>query len=138
MQRYHLIMPMLLGLCFVANPPASAAPTRTLTPFDGKYTGSLNLAPSGLSTRDSNGSDCVEGRPATMMIRNGAVYIQYADWQRHVLHYRGTVNASGWVDAYHTNRDGSSSILSGQISSDALTANMERGPCDYTATLARK
>src|SRR6266702_5073313 len=81
MQRYHLIMPMLLGLCFVANPPASAAPTRTLTPFDGKYTGSLNLAASGLSTRDSNGSDCVEGRPATMMIRNGAVYIQYADWQ---------------------------------------------------------
>ena len=73
-----------------------------------------------------------------MMIRNGAVSIQYADWQRHVLHYRGTVNASGWIDAYRTNRDGSSSILSGQISSDTLTANMERGPCDYTATLARR
>ena len=73
-----------------------------------------------------------------MTIRNGYVYIQYSDWKRHVLHYRGKVNSSGWVDAYHTNRDGSHSILSGQMNNNELTANMERGPCDYTVTLAKK
>ena len=73
-----------------------------------------------------------------MTIRNGSVSIQYSDWKRHVLHYRGNVKADGWVHAFHTNRDGSRSVLSGQFSNDVLNANMERGPCDYTVTFARK
>jgi hypothetical protein len=98
----------------------------------------MTISASGLSTRESNASGCVEERPAKMTIRNGYVYIQYSDWKRHVLHYRGNVKSDGWVHAFHTNRDGSRSVLSGQINSDTLTANMERGPCDYTATLAKK
>ena len=142
MQTHRLKVPISLGLCLLAaTVPASlasaaAAPTRTA--FDGAYRGAMNLSPSGRSTRDSNGTGCVDGRPARMTIRNGYVYIRYHDWKRHLLHYRGKVSASGWVDAYHTNRDGSYSILSGQVSNNMLTANMERGPCDYAVTLAKR
>jgi hypothetical protein len=98
----------------------------------------MMVSASGESTLNANASGCQEQRPATMTIHNGYVYIQYRDWKRHLLHYRGKVNASGWVDAYHTNRDGSHSILSGQMSDGQLIANMERGPCDYQVTLAKK
>jgi hypothetical protein len=119
-------------------PPTPPPAGRTGTSFDGAYTGSMAQSASGLSTQTGNTSPaCVEERPATMTIRNGNVYIRYRDWKRHTINYRGKVNASGWVDAYHKNSDGSSSILSGQISNNELTANMERGPCDYTATLAK-
>jgi len=121
-----------------APPPPPPPPASRTRAFDGAYTGSMTLSASGLSTRESNASGCVEERPAKMTILNGYVYIQYSDWKRHVLHYRGNVKSDGWVHAYHTNRDGSRSVLSGQINSDTLTANMERGPCDYTATLAKK
>ena len=124
-----------------AMPPAplpAPPPSPTRTSFDGRYTGSMTLSPSGLSTRTGNTSPaCVDERPATMRIIKSNVYIDYLDWKRHKLHYRGKVNASGWVDAYHTNRDGSRSILSGQMSDAGLTANMERGPCDYQVTLTR-
>jgi hypothetical protein len=95
-------------------------------------------APSGESTRTGNTSPaCVAERPATMRVSKGYVYIQYRDWNHHLLHYRGKVSAAGWVDAYHTNRDGSRSILSGQFTNGVLSANMERGPCDYTATFSK-
>lgn len=141
MQRSRLAARMLLGLCFVASTiaaaPSSAAPRTISTAFDGKYTGSMSLGPFGHSTQDRTSPACVETRPAEMTIRNGYVYIHYADWKRHRLHYRGTVNAYGRVDAYHTNRDGSSSILAGRIRNSVLTADMERGLCDYSLTLAK-
>src|SRR6266550_1490581 len=112
MQKYRSTMPMLLGLCLVgstlAATPASAAPGPTGTVFDGDYT-------------------------ATMLVRNGNVYLQYANWRGDVLHYRGTVDASGLADLYHTNGDGSRSILAGQISNDGLTGHVERGEaCNYS------
>ena len=144
MQKYRSTMPMLLGLCLVgstlAATPASAALGPTGTVFDGDYTGAMNLTANAASADGPNADPaCVERRPATMLIRNGNAYLQYADWLGNVLHYRGTVNASGQVDLYHTNGDGNHSILAGQISNGVLTGHVERGEaCNYSVSLAKK
>jgi hypothetical protein len=54
------------------------------------------------------------------------------------LHYRGTVDASGQMDLYHTNGDGSRSILAGQIGNDVLTGEVAREACHYSVSLAKK
>jgi hypothetical protein len=144
MQKYRNTLPMLLGLCLVGSPlaatPASAALGPTGTVFDGDYTGVMNITTPAVSGDGPNSdSACVERRPATMLIRNGNVYLQYANWLGNVLHYRGTVDASGLADLYHTNDDGNRSILAGQISSNVLTGHVERGEaCNYSMSLAKK
>jgi hypothetical protein len=114
---------------------AQTAPIATA--FDGNYQGALSLSASGLSTDNAYRSKCVEGRPATMTIRNGAVFIEYANWRGHKLHYRGRVDAAGAVNAYHRNGDGTTANLTGRISNNVLTGNMRRADCAYTATLTR-
>jgi hypothetical protein len=144
MQKYRNTLPMLLGLCLVgstlAATPASAALGPTGTVFDGDYTGVMNITTPAVSGDGPNSdSACVERRPATMQIRNGNVYLQYANWLGNVLHYRGTVDASGLADLYHTNDDGNRSILAGQISNDVLKGHVERAEaCNYTVSLAKK
>jgi Tfp pilus tip-associated adhesin PilY1 len=105
--------------------------------FDGNYQGSLSLSASGLSTDNAHRSKCVEERPATMTIRNGAVFIEYANWRGHKLHYRGKVDAVGAVNAYHRNSDGTTAQLNGRISNNVLTGNMRRDICAYTVMLTR-
>jgi hypothetical protein len=144
MPKYRSTMPMLLGLCLVgstlAATPAFAALGPTGTVFDGDYTGAMNLTTPGVSGDGPNSaSACVERRPATMLIRNGNVYLQYANWLGNVLHYRGTVDAGGQMDLSHTNGDGSRSILAGQIRNDVLKGHVERGEaCNYSMSLAKK
>ena len=144
MQKYRSTMPMLLGLCLVgstlAATPASAALEPTGTVFDGDYTGAMTqTGPAVGGDGPYEDSACVVRRPATMLIRNGNVYLQYADWLGNVLHWRGTVDASGLADLYHTNDNGSRSILAGQISNGVLTGHVERAEaCDYSVSLAKK
>jgi hypothetical protein len=144
MQKYRSTMPMLLGLCLagstLAAMPASAALQPTGTVFDGDYAGAMNQTTPGVAGDGPNSdSACAPTRPVTMLIRNGNVYLQYADWLGNVLHYRGIVNASGLVDLYHTNDDGNRSILAGQISNDVLKGHVERAEaCNYTVSLAKK
>jgi hypothetical protein len=143
MQKYRSTMPMLLGLYLVgstlAATPAAAALGPTGTVFDGDYTGVMNLTTNGAGW-DGDKSDpaCVEKRPTTVLIRNGNVSLQYANWLANVLHYRGTVNASGQIELYHTNGDGSRSLLAGQIGNDVLTGHVEREGCHYLLSLAKK
>src|SRR5437773_2556058 len=112
MQKYRSTMPMLLGLCLVgstlAAAPASAALGPSGTVFDGDYAGAMNQTTPGVAGDGPNSaSACAATRPATMLIRNGNAYLQYADWLGNVLHFRGIVDASGQLDLYHTNGDGS-------------------------------
>lgn len=106
--------------------------------FDGIYAGSLTLQSAGLSGDNLNRSGCVSGRPARALVRNGLINLEYADWKRHKLHYKGRVDAGGAVTAYHKNGDGSSSVLNGQISNGQLTGGMQRGPCNYGVALAQQ
>lgn len=115
-------------------PPMAAMPAS----FDGVYAGSLTLESSGLSEGNLNRSGCVSQRPARALVRNGVINIEYADWKRHKLHYKGRVDGSGTVTAYHKNGDGSSSVLNGQIANGQLTGEMQRGPCNYGVTLAQR
>ena len=144
MQKYRSTMPMLLGLCLVgstlAATPASAALEPTGTVFDGDYTGAMNLTTNGAGWDGEKSSPaCVQRRPTKVLIRNGNVYLQYANWLGNVLHYRGTVDAGGQMDLSHTNGDGSRSILAGQISNDVLKGHVERGEaCNYSMSLAKK
>ena|SRR5438067_2171054 len=115
------------------SPPMAAMPAS----YDGVYAGSLTLMSAGSSTDLANRSGCVSGRPARALVRNGLINLEYANWKRHKLHYKGRVDANGAVTAYHKNSDGSSSILNGQIVVGQLTGNMERGPCHYTVALAK-
>jgi hypothetical protein len=121
----------------MAPPPAPPMPP-PMASFDGTYAGTLTLASSGLSGDNLNRSGCVSGRPATAAVRRGIINIEYANWKRHRLHYKGKVDATGAVTAYHRNSDGSASILNGQISGGQLTGDMQRGPCSYAVALAKR
>jgi hypothetical protein len=135
MQPIRLIQPLALSLCLVV--PTVAALADQTASFDGRYRGSMTLAPSGLSNAYTVPA-CVDSRPAVMSIRSGYVFMSYRDWGRHRIHYRGRVNASGTVNAYHRNGDGSSSAMIGNISGAQFSADMRRGLCDYTVTLTRR
>jgi hypothetical protein len=70
-----------------------------------------------------------------MTIRAGYMVMEYPDWKRHILHYRGIVDPSGAVSLRHTNSDGSIAILTGQI---GKTGTMRRAPCLWDLTLAKQ
>jgi hypothetical protein len=109
-----------------------------MEPLDGVYVGSLTLQAAGLSGDSLNRSGCVSGRAASAAVRRGIINIEYANWKRHRLHYKGKVDASGAVTAYHRNSDGSASVLNGQISNGQLTGEMQRGPCSYALALNKR
>jgi len=116
--------------------PSATGPTT----FDGIYAGSLTSAPGpGLSTEGgTNLSKCWTRAPAKMTIRGGYMVMEYPDWKRHTLHYRGVVDPSGAVSLRHTNNDGSIAILTGQIGNGQVTGTMRRGPCFWDLTLAKQ
>ena len=108
--------------------------------FDGIYAGSLtSTSGTGLSADGgTNRSKCWTSAPAKMTIRGGYMVMEYPDWKRHTLHYRGIVDPSGAVSLRHTNNDGSIAILTGQISNGQVTGTMRRGPCLWDLTLAKQ
>ena len=108
--------------------------------FDGIYAGSLtSTSGTGLSSDGgTNRSKCWTSAPAKMKIRGGYMVMEYPDWKRHTLHYRGIVDPSGAVSLRHTNNDGSIAILTGQISNGQVTGTMRRGPCLWDLTLAKQ
>ena len=135
MRRGLEAIPYALAIGFATIAIAAAADPPAAT-FDGAYSGDMTLGPAGLS-RDYTNPPCVESRTASMTVKGGWVYISYADYKRHVLHYRGRIDAAGKVSAYHKNGDGSSSVLSGSVSGNQFTGDMRRGRCDYNVTLTK-
>jgi hypothetical protein len=108
--------------------------------FDGIYAGSLtSTSGTGFSSEGgTNRSKCWTSAPAKMTIRAGYMVMEYPDWKRHTLHYRGIVDPSGAVSLRHTNSDGSIAILTGQISNAQMTGIMRRGPCLWDLILAKQ
>src|SRR5712672_1727584 len=102
MKTLYLIGAVLtLAACAQQQPPPPApvamAPPPPPMPvsLDGVYAGSLMLTSSGLSNQDLNRSCCVSGRPARALVRNGLINLEYANWKRHKLHYKGRVDGAG-------------------------------------------
>ena len=109
-----------------AEPPA----------FDGAYLGMMTQ----MTTPTMAGNvepACVYRRPVNMTVVSGDVTISYLDWGQSTIHYRGTVDPTGAVTAWHTNGDGSRSILTGQLGATGFTGYMDRDRqlCPYEVSM---
>ena len=71
-----------------------------------------------------------------MRIERGDVMISYTDWRGHKLDYRGKVDPTGKINAWHTKCDGNSYILSGRIEGDGFTGYLlDAENCGYALTM---
>ena len=89
------------------------------------------------TTAALTGGDCAPDRPTSMRVKRGDVRIWYQDYHGHTLHYRGKIDATGKINAWHTNQGGSRSILAGQISGDGANLDLNRGRCYYTVSMTK-
>jgi hypothetical protein len=105
--------------------------------YDGSYGGSMMLTADPLPNGESYAA-CVSTRPVSMQISYGVVTLAYADWGQNIIHYRGRVNASGDVQAWHTNGDGSRSILTGRVQQAMFTGDLDRDQhrCPYSVVMS--
>jgi len=126
-----LAVTLLAGLAIAANAQKSSLP------YDGSYVGSIKLLPLPMSN-DGSYPACVDSRPVSMQIAKGIVTVSYADWGRNTIHYRGKVDAAGGVQAWHTNGDGTRSILTGRIQQATFTGDLDRdrGNCPYSVVMS--
>ena len=118
-------------------PPAAPPPPPPRMSFDGLYKGTMSQTASTQTTGELVGGGCTPDRPTSMRIKRGDVRIWYQDFVGHTLHYRGKIDATGKINAWHTNRGGSRSILAGQISGDTANLDLNRGRCYYTVSMTR-
>jgi hypothetical protein len=118
---------------------AGLALTASAAPFDhdGSYPGSMELMPLALSEPKSVAA-CVENRPVNLTIARGIATIAYADWGKNIIHFRGKLDTSGNIQLWHTNGDGSRSLLIGQIGDSGFTGYMARDDnrCPYKVTIS--
>ena len=82
---------------------------------------------------------CVYRRPVSMRIERGNVTIWYVDWGGNTTHYHGKIDATGRIEAWHTNGDPRSTVLTGQITNNGFTGFVQRGigknQCAYSLTM---
>ena len=123
----------------LAGAAATAAAQPASTGHDGSYAGSMTLRPLPMPP-DQSYPACVETRPVSMEIAQGVVTVSYADWQNNTIHYRGQVDGVGNVQAWHTNGDGSHSILTGRVDGATFTGDLDRdvGRCPYSVTMSHR
>jgi hypothetical protein len=104
--------------------------------FDGAYLGMMTQmeTPTGAGNTQQA---CEYKRPVNMTVVSGDVTISYLDWQQNTIHYRGAVDPTGAVTAWHTNGDGTRSILTGQLGATGFTGHMDRDRqlCPYEVTM---
>ena len=114
--------------------PSGLSPQAAEIGYDGAYAGSMAHSVGHLGAHSN--PNCVFSRPVSMRIERGDVMISYTDWGGHKIDYRGKVDATGNINAWHTNGDGSSSILSGRIGGDGFTGHLlEPEGCGYALTM---
>ena len=126
---------MVLSAAFLAGSAIAA----NAAPFDhdGSYAGSMTLLP--LAQKEgSPPAACVEQRPLSMTIARGIATIAYADWGKNIIHFRGKLDPSGNIQLWHTNGDGSRSLLIGQFGDTGFTGYMARDDnrCPYKVTIS--
>jgi hypothetical protein len=118
-------------------PPAPPPPPPAHVSFDGLYKGTMTQTASRQTTGTLTGGGCNPDLPMNMSIKRGDVRIWYQNFVGHTLNYRGKINTAGRINAWHTNGDGSRSILAGKVSDGEASLNLNRGRCHYIATLTR-
>jgi hypothetical protein len=126
----------VLGIVVLAG-VATTAQAQSFSAYDGSYGGSMMLTADPLPNGESY-APCVSARPVSMQIAHGIVTLAYADWGQNIIHYRGRVDASGDVQAWHTNGDGSRSILTGRVQQAMFTGDLDRDlhRCPYSVVMS--
>ena len=113
---------------------SGVSPQAAAIGYDGAYAGSMAQSVGHLGAHSN--PNCVFSRPVSMRIERGEVTISYTDWGGHKIDYRGKVDPTGNINAWHTNGDGSSSILSGRIGGDGFSGHLlEPEGCAYALTM---
>jgi len=127
----------VLGMAFLAGAAAAANAQQPSAGYDGSYAGSMRLSAEPMSP-DASYPACVESRPVSMQVAHGGVTVSYLDWGRNMIHYRGRVDAAGGVQAWHTNGDGTRSILTGSIQQAIFTGDLDRDQrrCPYSVVMS--
>jgi len=120
-----------------ASPPPPPAPPPQVMPasFDGRYTGTATLGPSGHETTGTTNPICVDNRTVNLTIHNGYATFWYINWKRDRLHYRGKVNPDGTIHVSHLNGDGSRSVFTLHLTDTGASGDMLRGKCQYSLAL---
>ena len=114
--------------------PSGLSPQAAAIGYDGTYAGSMAQSVGHLGAHSN--PNCVFRTPVSMRIERGEVVISYTAWGGHNIDYRGKVDATGKINAWHTNGDGSSSIASGRIGGDGFTGHLlEPEGCSYALTM---
>jgi hypothetical protein len=136
MQRRSLALPVAVAVCLGASAVAAQAPR--VTAFDGMYQGMMEqqVRPSGVAGEHPGGEEpCEVRRPVQASIIAGYVILEYKDWHRHTIHFRGEAAADGSITVYHLNSDGTYSPLTGHIGAGQFTGETLRGRCYYEFSL---
>jgi hypothetical protein len=117
------------GIAVTANAQQST-PVRS-----GSYAGSMTQLPTGGDYGRNH--PCVVHRPLNLTVEGDKVTFSYVNWGGSTIHFRGKIDAAGAVNAWHTNDDGSRSILTGKIESDGFAGYVARdeGRCNYKVTV---
>ena len=126
---------MVLGAMLLAGTAIAANAQQSSFAHNGSYTGSMaQMATGGDYGRNH---PCVAHRPVNLTIEGDKVTFLYVNWGGYTIHYRGKVDPTGGINAWHTNDDGSRSILTGGIGSTGFAGYMARdeGRCNYKVTI---
>jgi hypothetical protein len=126
-----------LGIALLAGAAISANAQQSSLGYDGAYAGSMVLSADPLPNGESYPA-CVNSRPVSMQIAHGVVTVSYVDWGRNTIHYRGKVGAAGDIQAWHTNGNGTRSILTGSIQQATFTGDLDRDQhrCPYSVVMS--
>jgi hypothetical protein len=102
---------------------------------DGSYAGSMVQMPTGGDFGRNH--SCVVHRPMNLAIEGDKVTFSYINWGGNTVHFRGKVDLTGGVNAWHINGDGSRSILTGKIEDNGFAGYMARdeGRCNYKVSI---
>jgi len=119
-----------------APPPLPPPPPPRMS-FDGLYKGTMTQTASRQTTETLTGGGCNPDLPINMRVKRGSVRIWYQNFVGHTLHYRGKIRPEGRITAWHTNSDGSRSVLAGRVNDGGARLNLNRGRCFYIADLTR-
>jgi hypothetical protein len=127
----------VLGMALFAGAAVAANAQPSAFGYDGTYAGSMKLT----AEPTPNGEEypaCTDNRPVSMQIAHGVVTVSYADWGRNIIHYRGRIDPAGNVQAWHTNGDGSRSILTGSVQQAIFTGDLDRDQhrCPYSVVMS--
>jgi len=125
----------VLGAMLLAGSAIAANAQQPSLIHNGSYAGSMAQMAQGGDYGKTH--PCVVHRPVSAAIDGDKVTFSYINWVGSTVHFRGRIDPAGEVNAWHTNGDGTRSILTGKIEGGEFAGYMARdeGRCNYKVTI---